>query len=244
LSRRSGSSIGSPRGRGVRETLGSLVWVTLTAALASCTPAAHPSATAPQPSAATFVDDGRPLPRFHSRRLELSLPLPDGHAWRIDDHSQEGLVATHAPTRSRVLVAVFAADELVGRSKCEELARARRLVGDAEASAPRTVEDQVAITQGTYDTRIEVTLRPGSGPDGALGGRVMAFGGFLRKCYVFDYSTEVEAATDEAVLSSRLAFVRARVLGGLELQPFDAVGRDASPAGWAPSPGPKLAPGP
>jgi hypothetical protein len=165
------------------------------------------------------------------------LPLPDGRAWRIDDHSQPALVATHAPTRSRLGVSVFPADELVGRTQCEELARARGLVPEVDASAQRTVEDEVAITQVTFDTRIEVTLEPGSGPDRTLRGRVMAFGGFLRKCYVFVYSTEVDAATDEAVLSARLALVRARVLGGLELEPFDAVPRDA-PAG------PKLAPGP
>jgi hypothetical protein len=212
--------------------------------LAACSPAARSPAAAPPSTAASFADEGKPLPRYHSHRLALLLPLPDGQAWRIDDHSQEGLVATHAPTRSRVVVAVFGTDTLVGRAQCEALARAKRLVAD-EGPGPRSVEDRVAITQGTYDTRIAVTLRPGSGPDHSLGGHVMAFGGFLRKCYVFDYSTEVEAAADEAVLSSRLAFVRARVLGGLELEPFDAVERDSSPAGWrASGPGPKLAPAP
>ena len=214
--------------------------------LAACSPATRSPAAGPPPSAAAaFADESKPLSRYHSHRLALLLPLPDGPAWRIDDHSQEGLVATHAPTRSRVMVAVFGTDTLVGRAQCEELARAKKLVADEGPPDPRSVEDRVAITQGTYDTRIEVTLRPGSGPDHSLGGRVMAFGGFLRKCYVFDYSTEVEAATDEAVLSSRLAFVRARVLGGLELEPFDAVERDSSPAGWrASGPGPKLAPAP
>jgi hypothetical protein len=190
----------------------------------------------PTSQAPSFPDDDRPLLRYRSRRLALSLPLPDGRAWRIDDHSQPALVATHAPTRSRLLVAVFAAEQLVGRGQCEELARSRKLVPEDD-SAGRAVEDEVAITQETFDTRVEVTLEPGSGPDRSLGGRVMAFGGFLRKCFVFVYSTEVDAATDEAILSSRLAFVRARVLGGMELEPFDAVSRDSPP-------GPKLAPGP
>jgi hypothetical protein len=197
------------------------------------------------PSAAAFSTDARPLPVYRSRRLELSLPLPDGQAWRIDDHSQPELVATHAPTRSRVAVAVFNAGELVGRARCEELARAKKLVPEAASessssssgSSARTVEDQVAITQGTFDTRIEVVVEPGNGPEGALGGRVMAFGGFLRKCFAFVYSTAVDGAADEPVLSGRLAFVRARVLGGLELEPFDAVSR-------SPAIGPKLAPGP
>ena len=206
--------------------------------LASCgTPSSPAEAPAPQTSRALgFRDDDRPLLRYRSHRLALSLPLPDGRAWRIDDHSQPGLVATHTPTRSRLEVSVFPSDHLVGRSQCEDLARSRRLVPD-EGSAERTVEDEVTITQETFDTRIRVTLEPGSGPDRSLGGRVMAFGGFLRKCFAFVYSTEVDAVTDEAVLSSRLAFVRARILGGLELEPFDVVSRD-SPSG------PKLAPGP
>ena len=95
----------------------------------------------------------------------------------------------------------------------------------------------MAMTQGMFDTRIEVALQPGNGPEGAVAGHVLAFGGFLRKCYVFVYSTEVDGAAEEPVLSSRLAYARARVFGGLELEPFDAVARD-------PSVGPKLAPAP
>jgi hypothetical protein len=206
-------------------------------AQAAC--ARSPSVVAPVPiatGAATFPDDDRPLPRYRSRRLALSLPLPDGRAWHIDDHTDPALVATHAPTRSRLVVSVFSANELVGRRQCEDLARARKLVPEDEPGGGRTVEDEVAITQETFDTRVEVTLEPGSGPARSLGGRVMAFGGFLRKCYAFVYSTEVADAADEAVLSSRLALVRARVLGGLELEPFDAVSRE-------PASGPKLAPG-
>jgi hypothetical protein len=189
------------------------------------------------PSAVAFVGDDRALARYHSLRFSLTLPLPDGKAWRVDDHSRPELVATHGPTRSRIVVAVFHADGLVGRTQCEDLARARDLVPSGDVRALRAVDDEVAITQGTFDTRIEVALQPGSGPDRSLAGHVMAFGGFLRKCYVFVYSTEVDSASDEPALSSRLAFVRARVLGGMELEPFDVVPRDA--AG-----GPKLAPGP
>jgi hypothetical protein len=54
----------------------------------------------------------------------------------------------------------------------------------------------------------------------------MAFGGFLRKCFVFDFSTEVDGAADEPILSARLAYARARILGGLVLDPFAAVQRE------------------
>lgn len=205
---------------------------------AACAAPPHPAAASGQPSsqATSFPDDDKPLLRYRSHRFALSLPLPDGRVWRIDDHSQPALVATHAPTRSRLVVSVFSVDQLVGRMQCEDLARSRKLLPE-DGAAGQTVEDRVIITQETFDTRIEVTLLPGNGPDRSLGGRVMAFGGFLRKCFAFVYTTNVDTVTDEAILSSRLAVARTRILGGLELEPFDVVRRE-SPAG------PKLAPGP
>lgn len=202
----------------------------LLAGLVGCAPAAKAPATSvapPRPAPATFADDARALPRYHSDRLGLSLPLPDGPTWRIDDHSRAELVATHAPTHSRVVVAVFRADELVGRSQCEELARERHLVPGGDL---QTIEDTVAVTQDTFDTRIWVAVDPGSGPGRPLVGHVMAFGGFLRKCYVFDFSSEVGGAAEESVLSDRLAFARARILGGMQLDPFGGVPRGL-PAG-------------
>jgi hypothetical protein len=188
-----------------------------------------------RPAAAEFPDDPRPLPRYHSKRLELSLPLPDGRAWRIDDHSRPELVASHAPTRSRVMVTRLRSDGLVGRRECEAMARERKLVPDTPM---QTLENGVDITQQNYDTRIWVAVEPGTGPGAPLTGHVMAFGAFLRKCYVFDFSTQVDGAADEPVLSSRLAFARARILGGLELDAFAAVPRESPETPTAPSPAP------
>ena len=51
----------------------------------------------------------------------------------------------------------------------------------------------------------------------------MAFGGYLRKCFAFVFSTEVAGVAEEPLLSSRLAFARARILGGMRLgDVFDA----------------------
>jgi hypothetical protein len=172
------------------------------------------------------------LPRYHSKRLALSLPLPEGKSWRIDDHSQSELVATHAPTRSRVSIGVYRSSELVGRSQCESLARERKMVPSGDL---RTLEDEVAITQQTFDTRVWAVVELGGGPGRPIVGHVMAFGGFLRKCYVFDFSTRVDSASEESLLSSRLAYARARILGGLELDPFAGVSRAATV-------GPQLAP--
>jgi len=158
------------------------------------------------------------------------LPLPAGRSWHVDDHSSAELVATHGATRSKVVLATFRTDEIVGRTQCEVRARDRRLF---PAGDLRILEDETGITQQTFDTRTVVAIAPGTGPERPLVGHVMAFGGFLRKCFVFDFSTEVDGAADEPVLSSRLAYARARILGGLELDPLDAVPREtpARPAG-------------
>jgi hypothetical protein len=204
-------------------------------ALAACSgSAATPPPVAPKPPAVAFPDDPRPLPRFHSKRFALSLPLPDGKAWRIDDHTRPELVAKHALTRSTVTVVVFRSDELAGRSQCEALARERRVV---PAGDLQILEDQSGITQQTFDTRTVVAIAPGVGPQRPVVGHVMAFGGFLRKCFAFDFATEVDGAADEAVLSARLAYARARILGGMEIEALGSVQREHVP-GAEPAPPP------
>jgi hypothetical protein len=189
-------------------------------------PSVRPTAVA-SPNAVAFPENAAALPRYHSKRLAVSVPLPDGHAWNIDDHTQPELVATHPPTHSKVIIAVFRATELVGRVQCEALTRARNLVPTGDL---RTLEDGSATIYQTFDTRVWVAVRPGGGPEQSLVGYVLAFGGFLRKCFAFIFSTQVDSASDEPVLSSRLAFARARILGGLELDSFGAIPRD-TPAG-------------
>jgi hypothetical protein len=201
-------------------------------------PAAQPATAPPvRPAAIAFPDDPAPLPRFHSKRFSLHLPLPDGKAWRIDDHTRPELVATHEATRSKVMVAVLHADELVGRSQCEALARDRGLVPKGDL---RTLDEETGITLETFDTHTVVAVEAGSQPDQPLVGHVMAFGGFLRKCFVFDFSTQVGGAADEPVLSQRLAFARARILGGISIDPLGTVEREKPdvPGAPAPLPGP------
>jgi hypothetical protein len=207
----------------------------------AASPASQPATAPPvRPAAAAFPDDPAPLPKFHSKRFSLHLPLPDGKAWRIDDHTRPELVATHPPTRSKVVVAVLHADELVGRSQCEALARDRGLVPKGDL---RTLEEETGITLETYDTRTVVAVETGSQPDQPLVGHVMAFGGFLRKCFVFDFSTQVDGAADEPVLSQRLAFARARILGGIAIDPLGTVEREKPVGPDAPPPFPGPGPG-
>lgn len=190
---------------------------------AACTTTATrtlPPAAAGHPAAARFDESPVRLPRYRSRRLGLSLPLPDGRAWIIDDHSRPELVAKHPATRSTVLVALIRTTENVGRAQCEELAKAQGLIAARELNV---VEDEIAITQKTFDTHIRTGLEPVAAPDQPLVGHVTAFGGFRHKCLVFDFSTEVDGAAQEPALSARLAVARTRILDGLELDAFAAV---------------------
>ncbi len=145
------------------------------------------------------------------------LPLPDGKAWRINDHSQAELVATHAPTKSTIVVTVFADPELMSRKTCEEKARARNLV---PAGDMRSVEQQVVTGPEAYDTRVWIAIEPPATPGKPLIGHVFAFGGFLRKCLFFHFRSEVSTPNDEDALSSRLAIARVRVLDAIKIDPF------------------------
>ncbi|MCL2449113.1 MAG: hypothetical protein FWD17_09210 [Polyangiaceae bacterium] len=215
------------------------VSATATSAFALSCASAVPAAVAPGDSdgrsgTAGVSGEASRLPRYRSKRLGLSLPLPDGQAWRIDDHSRPELVATHAATRSTVRVAVLRAPANVGRSQCENLARDAHLV---PAGAMETLDEETTVTQGTFDTEVRVGLFVGDRPGEPLVGHVLAFGGSLRKCYVFDYSTEVDGAAQEPALSARLAFARTRILGGLELDGLSPAVRDGEVPRSAPRDG-------
>lgn len=196
--------------------------VTLFALLPSCggdPPVAPPprtsSDTPPAASAPRYPTDDASWGRYHSKRFLLSFPLPDGKAWRIDDHSRPFLLAVHEATSSRVAVLATQEDELVNRQKCE--ARAREL-GWVTSKTLTTVEDETTIGPEAYDSRIWVALDAAK-PGGELEGHVYLFGAFIRRCLLMHVSTKVPSAKDEDVLSERLALARARIVRGLTIDP-------------------------
>ena len=192
----------------------------LAGVLAACgdpAPAPPPRtvADAPVSSAPRYPTDDASWGRYHSKRFLLSFPLPDGKAWRIDDHSRPSLLALHEPTGSRLTVITTQEDELVNRQKCEERARA---LGWVTSPTLTTVEDQATIGPEAYDSRIWVALDAAK-PGGALEGHVYLFGAFIRRCLLVHVSTRIASAKDEDVLSERLALARARIIRGLTIDP-------------------------
>jgi hypothetical protein len=159
----------------------------------------------------------------------MTVPLPDGKAWRIDDHSQPELHAVHDPTRSRLVVVTWNEHELMNRTRCEERARNRGLVPGDPRAPLQTVEDTNTIAPEAFDTRIWVAIRPGKNAEAPVGGHVFAFGSYIRRCLFVHFESEVPSAKDEEVLSSRLALVKVRLVGAIALDPERTTGEAEVP---------------
>ena len=172
-------------------------------------------AAATTPQAPRFPTEDASWGRYHSKRFNLSFPLPDGKAWRIDDHSRPPLFAVHEATGSKVWVLVTQEDDLVNRQKCELRARA---LGWVTSPTLTTVDDETATFPEAFDSRIWVAL-DAKKAGGALEGHVYLFGAFIRRCLLVHVATTVFSAKDEDVLSERLALARARIVRGLTVDP-------------------------
>lgn len=194
----------------------------LAAALGACgDPAAggrveapvRPVSSAPAPGRAPAFDEAA-WGKFHSKRFQLTVPLPEGRAWKIDDHARRELVAVHPPTTSTLTVHASYANELMSHARCEARARSEGLVPKQEMA---TIESAVTVGPDAYDTRVLVTVEPKS--DKGLTGHLFLFGAFVRRCLFVHLETSVPSKDDEDVLSSRLAVARVKLLGGLKLDP-------------------------
>jgi hypothetical protein len=155
------------------------------------------------------------MARFHSARFSLSIPLPDGPHWRIDDHKTAMLRATHEATQSKVELVMWREDDLMNRQKCEDRAREK---GYGERAGEEVDTETTSVPQG-WDTLVWLGADrsdPKQAPD-QITGELFAFASSIRKCFYFHFVTRAEAR----VISDRLAFVRLRVLGDLRLDTMD-----------------------
>jgi hypothetical protein len=169
--------------------------------------------SAPRPP--EYASDEAAWGKFHSKRFQLTVPLPDGRTWKIDDHRLPELVAVHAPTSSRLTVLATHEEDLMNRQRCEDRARARGWVASRTLT---TVDDQVHVGPDAYDSRVWVAI-DAARPGGGLEGHVYLFGAFLRRCLLIHLTTSVPSANDEAVLASRLAVGTTRIVKAVALDP-------------------------
>ncbi len=194
----------------------------LVGALLACSPAIPlPQKPIDPPTEAStdLADPSAKWARFVSTRFGVSMPLPDGKSWKIDDHSRAVLTATHDTTRSSITLRTWTDDELQSRQRCEVRARLDRIFPDAELE---TVADDHVAEPPSYDTRLWIAIEPRAG---AVIGHVIAIGGFVRRCIFFHFQTEV-ASGQEQLLSTRLALVRARVWQDIELGSINSIPKE------------------
>jgi hypothetical protein len=162
--------------------------------------------------------DGTRWGTFHSKRFELSLPLPDGSAWRIDDHASHWLRADHEATRSVLWVRSWPEEQLVTRKDC--YARAR----DWNPSLPDIdgaplIDDRVRRLWNESDARVAAGMRASDRSSPRERGFVVAVAGELRRCMVVVFETEATGEGAPLAIADRLAFVSDRVLPKVRLDP-------------------------
>jgi hypothetical protein len=160
---------------------------------------------------------------FHSKRFELSLRLPDGKAWRIDDHRSPWLRATHDGTRSKIALRGWREEENVTRGGC--YARARGwdpTLPDLDAS--RLLDDAVRPLDA-QSARVIVGL-VGAAEAPSIAGFVLAIVGDVRRCLLVAYQTEAQGPAAEGDVADRLAIVADRLLPTIKLDQRFAPSRE------------------
>ena len=120
------------------------------------------------------------------------------------------LVAHHAPTRSTLTVLAWSEPELMSRQKCQ--ARATEM-GLLSLEDPHTLEDQTTVGRRLRLAHLRIVLEAGASPVAALRGHALLIGGYIRKCLLVHYATDVATEKDEPMLTSRLAVARLRSWG-------------------------------
>jgi len=198
--------------------------------LSGCGP--DPSGAGPPPAAPTapvppVVADPEPAafpafpvpagePRYRtvlSKRLQLSLPLPDRSGWTMPPQPPGFLVLRHAATASTLTVRVWREPENMSGQRCEQRARLHRDLPSRGQAISRRFEELPA----GFDTQVDVGLLMGS-PGQEVGGYVLAFGASARRCFAFAFATVATGAGAEQLVADRLVVIDGLTLAGVKLQ--------------------------
>jgi hypothetical protein len=147
---------------------------------------------------------------YRSPRFDLTLPLPDGPRWRVEDSGSPWLEARHEAAATKLLVRTWF-EAGASRATCEERARLWR---DLPAREGADVVDRrrINVPPG-FDTIVEVGVRPetpkrrGARAPGeiAIAGFAMAFGGWAHRCFAYVLTTSASGKEAERLVAVRLA---------------------------------------
>lgn len=182
--------------------------IVLVAALVplACGPAVkpRPQPASPKAEAPAVLKDGE-WGRFRSQRQGLSIPLPEGKTWRIDDHSDRWLDARHSGTGTRLRARTWIEPKPVNRDQCE--AEARRLAPDLPVVDEHgAIDDHVSsdLFAPDFSSHVIVGVNDANPTSGALEGYVLVFGAAARRCVVLSFTTQVNGPKGSAMLGERL----------------------------------------
>jgi hypothetical protein len=188
----------------------------------SCGPQHQPARQpAPAPSTSSAAPGGLPdirWGRFPSKRFDLSVPLPDGPAWRIDDHRTNWLVATHPASSSTVRARMWREPGLMSRERCE--ARAREWTRDIPVlQEARILERRAAseVPAPGFDTELVTGVARADAATGTVEGFAMAFGASMKRCVALVFTTSASGPDASLRVGDRLG-VGARILEGTTFQ--------------------------
>jgi hypothetical protein len=187
--------------------------------LLACEPAqppAPPAPPAPTPPAAPPPAFGTGAAgTFRSERFALRLPLPDGSAWRIDDHQGPWLTATHVASASTLLVRSWTEDGRATRARCEERARLWRKL--PERAGADIMQERAIDAPAGFDTQLLVGVVP-SKPGAPISAFALALGAHAHRCFVWLYTTTAEGPGAEKVVGERLATMVEASLGKVTME--------------------------
>jgi hypothetical protein len=158
---------------------------------------------------------------FVSKRFGVRVPLPDGRAWRIDDHAENWLVATHTPSGSVLLLRAWRQDAVVNRQRCEDTARLWRKLPERDRA--EIVTRKAVKVPPDFDTVVEVGVVPSpgqvKGANAVIDAFAMAFGGWAHRCFAYVFTTSARGQAAEEVAGERLGTM---VQGSLEKLVFES----------------------
>ncbi len=129
------------------------------------------------------------------------------------------LTATHAAASTTLLVRTWREDGRASRGACEARARLWRDLPRREDAA--SVERRPIDVPSGFDTVAEIGVaepEPGAALGAPVGGFVMAFGGWARRCFAFVAATQAAGPGAARLVAARLAAIAEVSLAGVVME--------------------------
>ena len=168
--------------------------------------------------------------KFASKRFDLTIALPDGHAWRIDDHKTHWLVASHPASSTVVRVRMWREPELMSRDRCERRARDWTrdipIIADARLLERRSEPE---LPAPGYDTELVSGIANAQRQGELVEGFILGFGASMKRCIAMVLTTSSNGPGASERVGDRLG-IGMRLLESISFRSdLDAITREPLP---------------